>query len=115
MTAETRENEPADKVHVSVRVRPLNEKERGVGSAWLVTDSTVSHRVRLCTGFVRLDNQSINQSIDDDDERTFRRLDERIALDCLFCPFFSIYDAPRAFRPRERTDDRVDALPGEPI
>lgn len=63
MTAETRENEPADKVHVSVRVRPLNEKERGVGSAWLVTDSTVSHRVRLRTGFLRLDNQTIN---DDD-------------------------------------------------
>lgn len=69
MTAETRENEPADKVHVSVRVRPLNEKERGVGSAWLVTDSTVSHRVRLCTGFVRLDSQSINQSTMTTNER----------------------------------------------
>lgn len=84
MTAETRENEPADKVHVSVRVRPLNEKERGVGSAWLVTDSTVSHRVRLSTGFVRLD-----KSITDDDERTFRldASDVRIAVECLFFVF----------------------------
>lgn len=86
MTAETRENEPADKVHVSVRVRPLNEKERGVGSAWLVTDSTVSHRVRLRTGFLRLDNQTINDDDDDDDERRLDASDERIAV--MFFSFF---------------------------
>jgi hypothetical protein len=70
MTVETRENESADKVHVSVRVRPLNEKERGVGSAWLVTDSTVSHRVRL-----RLDNHHASKA---DDERCLDTRDERI-------------------------------------
>jgi hypothetical protein len=41
-------DDDADKVFVAVRVRPLNDAERGAGRVvpWVVSENTIAHEVR---------------------------------------------------------------------